>query len=71
MLRYQFTISHTPGKELVIVDMLPRAPTSTSSSTDQLLHQEASAFVNTMIQGLPATEGQLEAIKQQQEEDAV
>ena len=51
--------------------MLPRAPTSTSSSTDQLLHQEASAFVNTMIQGLPATEGQLEAIKQQQEEDAV
>ena len=47
--------------------MLSRAPTSIASSTDQLLHQEASAFVNTMIQDLPATDEKFEAIKQEQE----
>ena len=32
MLRYHFTISHIPGKDLVIADMLSRAPTSTSNT---------------------------------------
>ena len=71
MLRYQFTISHIPGKELVIADMLSRAPTNTPTGVDHILHQEANIFINTMIQGLPATDEQLEEIKRQQEEDVV
>ena len=71
MLRYQFIISHILGKELVIADMLSRAPTNTPTGADHVLHQEANIFINTMIQGLPATDEQLEEIKRQQEEDVV
>ena len=49
MLRYQFTISHILGKELVIADMLSRTPTNTPTGSDHVLHQEANIFVNTMI----------------------
>ena len=63
MLRYQFTISHIPGMELVIADMLSRAPTNTPTGADHVLHQEANIFVNTMIWRLPATDEQLEEIK--------
>ena len=51
--------------------MLSRAPTNTPTGSDHVLHQEANIFVNTMIQGLPATDEQLEEIKRQQEEDVV
>ena len=71
MLRYQFIISHILGKELVIADMLSRAPTNTPTGADHVLHQEANIFINTMIQRLPATDEQLEEIKRQQEEDVV
>ena len=69
MLRYRFTISHIPGKELIIADMLSRAPSGLPTASDQLLHQEADVFVNTVIQGLPASDKMLEEIKQHQEED--
>ena len=47
MLRYQFTISHIPGKELVIADMLSRAPTNTPTGADHILYQEANILINT------------------------
>ena len=62
---------HIPGKELVIADMLSRAPTNLPSSSDHLFHQETNAFVQTVIQGLPASDGQLERVKQEQEQDDV
>ena len=71
MLRYHFTISHIPGKDLVIADMLSRAPTGIPTTSDQSLHDEANAFIKTVIQGLPATDEQLEAIKLEQEQDEV
>ena len=67
MMRYRFTISHVPGKDLIVADMLSRAPTSTPSTADQQFHQEGNAFINTVIQGLPASDQQLETIKAQQE----
>lgn len=71
MLRYHFTISHIPGKDLVIADMLSRAPTSTPSNSDHLFYQETNVFVDTVIQSLPASDAQLERIKQEQEQDDV
>ena len=35
MMRYHFTISHVPGKDLIVADMLSRAPTSTPTCADQ------------------------------------
>ena len=62
MLRHHFTISHIPGKDLVIADMLSRAPTSGS---DHSFFQETNVFVDTVIQSLPASDVQLERIKEQ------
>ena len=56
MMRFHFTISHVPGKELVIADFLSRAPESTVSTADELLQQEATAYVDFVMQQLPATE---------------
>ena len=71
MLRYHFTISHIPGKDLVIADMLSRAPTSTPSDSDLLFYRETSVFVDAVVQSVPASDAQLERIKREQEQDDV
>ena len=70
-MRSQFTITHIPGKDLVIADMLSEATTNPPSSDDLLLNQDARAFVNVVIQGLPASDEQLERIKAEQRQDDV
>ena len=69
MMRYSFTITHVPGKELVIADTLSRAPLSNPTSTESALQEEADAFVNFVLNHLPATENRLEEIKRLQESD--
>lgn len=66
MMRYQFTISHVPGKDLTIADTLSRTPSTVPTSADQLLQEEANAFVSVVVQSLPATEQRLLQIKQLQ-----
>ena len=34
MMRFKYTISHVPGKQLLIADMLSRAPTEPPSTND-------------------------------------
>ena len=70
MMRFQFTIGHVPSKELTIADTLLRAPTMEPAPADELLQQETQAFVNVVIQSLPATDQCLE-IKQHQRDDEV
>ena len=71
MMRYLFTISHVPGKDLIIADTLSRAPTTVATESDHLLQKEANCFVDAVVESLPATEPQLRRIKQHQEEDEV
>ena len=71
MMRFNFTISHVPGKQLTIADMLSRAPTETSDNYDHKLDQESQAFVNSVIESLPASEQQLQRIQQSQQNDRV
>ena len=40
MMRYDFTISHIPGNELIIADALSRAPVTSPSAVDQALHRK-------------------------------
>ena len=57
MMRFSFTIAHRPGKELILADALSRSPSQDSTDPDSdLLHQEADAFVQMVMQSLPATE---------------
>ena len=71
MMRFHFTISHVPGKDLGTADMLSRAPAGNSTSDDLLLQNEVTAYVHTVMQSLPATEMQLKRIAQHQKEDTV
>ena len=56
LMRFHFSISHVPGKHLVIADALSRAPVSYPTTEDDLLQQEADAYVQMIIQSIPATE---------------
>ena len=69
MMRFKFTISHIPGKNLLLADALSRAPISEAVNEDLFLQQETAAYVSTVVQSLPATEKQLERIRRHQEED--
>ena len=69
MMRFKFTISHVPGKSLLVADALSRAPCSEAGREDLLLQQETEAYVNIVVQNLPAMEKQLERIRWHQEED--
>ena len=53
LMRFTFTISHTPGKDLTIADMLSRAPTFCASKADKQFCQETEIFVNAITSNLP------------------
>ena len=55
MMRFSFSISHTPGKELIIADALSRAPAGSAESDDYLLEKEAKAYVQVTM-ATPASE---------------
>lgn len=63
MMRFDFTISHVPGKDLVIADTLSRAPSREPTKEDQLLQQETRVFIDSVMQNLPATEQRLDEIR--------
>ena len=71
MMRFNFSISHVPGKNLTIADTLSRAPCSRSTNNDRLLQDETDAYLQVTIQALPATESRLEEIRKRQKEDKV
>lgn len=68
MMRINFTISHVPGKQLAIADMLSQAPTESPNVDDYNLEQESQAFVNPIVQSIPATEQRLQQIKESQQQ---
>ena len=70
-MRYQFSISHVPGKDLHIADNLSRAPTFPHTLTDDHFCQQVDNFVHLVTESLPITEARLLQIAQMQEQDAV
>ena len=66
-MRFDFTITHVPGKELHTADTLSRAPLS---RVDDPLRKEVHAYVQMIVTGLPASEERLENIREQQENDS-
>ena len=71
LMRFTFTVSHIPGKDLTIADTLSRAPTGTATNADSQFSQDIELFVNTVMSSLPATEQRLTEITQKQQEDEV
>ena len=71
LMRFTYTISYVPGKQLTIADALSRAPVTPSSTDDDKFCAEIDAYVNLTIQGIPTTQSRLKAIKAAQAEDEV
>ena len=70
LMRYHFTISHVPGKDLHIADTLSWHP-HLQVLTDAQFHQEVDNFVHLVTDSLPITEERLLHVHRKQEEGAV
>lgn len=69
LLRFDFTISHVPGKDLVTTDALSRAPSRSTSSLEK--EEEIDLYVESILLQLPASDKRLGQISAQQKEDPV
>ena len=71
LMRFTYTISYVPGKQLTIADALSCAPVTPSSTDDDKFHAEIDAYVNLTIQSIPTTQSRFKAIKAVQAEEEV
>ena len=63
LMRFQFSISHVPGKNLVTADTLSRAPApNIVEENDTSFRNEVEAYVNAVLHTIPAQERKLEEI---------
>lgn len=69
MMRFNYTISHVPGKQLVIADTLSRAPVSTPTESDERFIAETDAFIHAVVKSLLISEQRLENMRSHQEQD--
>ena len=69
MLRFDLNIVHMLGKKLVIADTLSRAPLMTSDQHNKQFKEDVQAYVDVIVQDLPATERRLEYIRRAQKND--
>ena len=71
LMRFSFSISHVPSKDLSTADALSRAPVSNTTSSDELLSEEADAYLQMAVQSLSATEKRLKEVRSHQQTDLV
>ena len=66
-----YTIVHVPGKSVCTDDALSRSPIEINSCSDSNFKWEVDAYVNSIINNLPAIDARLKEIQSQQNEDPV
>ena len=71
LLRYSFKAEHVPGKDLKDADAFSRAPTEKPTAEDELKNEEITAYVQAVVEHLPASDEKLAEIKEETEKDAV
>ncbi len=72
LMRFDYSIGYIPGKNLVLADTLSRAQLSSQpSDTEDELSQETNAYVDSVLQAIPATEGRLEELRSELAQDEV
>ena len=72
VLRFDFSVSHVPGKHLSTADALSRAPiVEETKENDPRPEEENNLYVHHIFNSLPASNTQLERIREKQEEDEV
>ena len=72
LLRFDFTVSHVPGKSLITADTLSRAPlTEQDEQQGQDLEEKIDLYIQNVFASLPVSNTQLEQIREKQEEEEV
>ena len=67
--KYNYSISHVPGKSLFTADTLSRAPAPDNHDDSTSLQNETEAFVAAMASKLPAISDRLEEFRKAQAVD--
>eukprot|EP00731_Ephydatia_muelleri_P000002 Em0001g2a len=71
LIRFKYTISHIPGKELVIADTLSRAPSNEVYQEEKEFRAEIQAYVDLVVRNIPTSEPKMLEIKQAQQKDEI
>ena len=69
MMKYTYTIFNVPGKNLVMADVLSRAPAQQQTADDDEWNSEVDAYVRAIFNSLPATDKRIQQIQASQEKD--
>lgn len=69
LARFEYQITHVPGKQLYTADTLSRAPVSPVESSN--LQEEADLLLALSVNNLPASSQRVDTIKKAQESDPV
>ena len=70
LMRFEYSISHVPGKNLSTADTLSKSPVPQPSAGDEQFQQEVRAFLDLIVKNVPATEKQIRDIQSGQNKDA-
>uniref|UniRef100_A0A5S6QFE8 RNA-directed DNA polymerase n=1 Tax=Trichuris muris TaxID=70415 RepID=A0A5S6QFE8_TRIMR len=71
LMRFNFSISYVPGKQLITADALSRAPVSQPSEMDEDLASEISTYAACVVASGHATENRLKQVAAHQREDEI
>ena len=72
LMKFQYTVSHAPGKELYIPDTLSRAPLLNQLDSSELMSaDDIKFFVRTLTNSLPADKDHLQVYRQAQASDNI
>ena len=69
LMRFNYSISHVPGKELYTADALSRAPITSFSSTKEIDDNQTELFINAIVSSLPASADRLQEYRAAQQAD--
>ena len=71
IMRFSFTITHVPGKELNTADTLSRAPVTDDDTSSEAFRREVNAYVDAIMKSLPETAERLQSIREEHNSDLV
>ncbi|XP_062399854.1 uncharacterized protein K02A2.6-like [Sardina pilchardus] len=72
LMRYSYSIFHTPGKSLTSADTLSRAPLKNAvTRSDNDLMEDTNIYVESLLENLPTSDRYLTQLREQLQDDSV
>ena len=70
LMRFDYSISHVPGKELYTADALSRSPITLSSPMQEAEERHTELFISAVVSSLPASADRLQEYRMAQHADS-